>query len=162
MEKVSLILIIVCILIYFSFKRIFGRNRNKITNTNNYDTPNKIKEEDSVYAKEFGKAEFLEIKSTKFPSKYLKPIKDLPDNGSFFYKKKVVITGGLESFPFREKLAKQLWELGADIDTVIGKYTDIAIVGSYNVGPKKMEKILSQNIKIIREKELEELLKPNT
>jgi NAD-dependent DNA ligase len=94
-------------------------------------------EESTSYAKEFGKAEFMEMKSTKFPSKYLYPIKDLPDNGSFFYKKKVVITGGFESFPFREALAKRLWELGADVDTAIGKKTDIALVGSYNVGPSK-------------------------
>ena len=115
-------------------------------------------QEDSVYAKDFKNSDFMEMKSNKFPSKYLKPIKDLPDNGNFFYKKKVVITGGLENFPFREPLAKKLWELGADLDSNIGKYTEIAIVGSYNVGPKKMEKILSQNIRIIREDELLKLL----
>ena len=117
-----------------------------------------VENEDSVYAKKFGKGEFLEFKATKFPSKYLYPKKDLEDNGHLFYKKKVVITGGFENYPFRESIAQQLWELGADVDTTIGKKTDFALVGSYNVGSKKMEKIFNQNIKIIREPELIRLL----
>jgi NAD-dependent DNA ligase len=119
---------------------------------------NDEKEEISdAYSNGFGNDDFFQLKNTKFDSKYLIPRKDLAPNGHLFYGKKVVITGGLESFPFREELAKLLWEVGADIDTAIGKYTDIAIVGNYNVGPKKMEKIIEQGIRIIREKELIEI-----
>lgn len=153
-----LVVVGVPILIIWLIVKTRKDNKRILTKAKKATKGNIEEQEDSVYAKDFSKAEFLEMKSTKFPSKYLKPIKDLPDNGNFFYGKKVVITGGLENFPFREALAKKLWELGADLDRSIGKYTEVAIVGSYNVGPKKMEQILSQNIKIIREPELLKLL----
>ncbi|MCD8431004.1 BRCT domain-containing protein [Tenacibaculum finnmarkense genomovar ulcerans] len=117
-------------------------------------------EESTSYAKSFAETDFMELKSTEFDSKYLYPRKDLEPNGHLFYGKKVVITGGMESFPFREELAKLLWEIGADVDRAIGKNTDFAIVGSYNVGPRKMDKIIAQGIRIIREKELLEIF-PN-
>lgn len=115
-------------------------------------------EEFSPYAKSFGESEFLEMKAKKFDSKYLFPRKDLEPNGHLFYGKKVVITGGFESFIYREKLAKILWELGADIDQEITKNVDFALVGNFNVGPKKMEKIIEFGIRIIREKELLEII----
>lgn len=118
--------------------------------------------ESDAFSKGFGKDDFIQIKSTKFPSKYLYPKKDITDTSHFFYGKKVVITGGFESFPFREELARLLWEVGADIDSGIGKKTELAIVGSYNVGPSKMQKIIEQGIKIIREEELNQHFKNTT
>ncbi|WP_431166368.1 BRCT domain-containing protein [Tenacibaculum halocynthiae] len=97
--------------------------------------------------------EFLYSKSRKIDRQYLYPKKELENTSHFFYNKKVVITGQFDYYPYRNKMAKILWEVGADVDTAITERTDIAVVGSANVGPKKMEKIIENNIHIIRENE---------
>lgn len=90
------------------------------------------------------------FESKKIEKKYLYPIKDLEDNGNHFYGKKVVITGDFISYESRNEMAKILWELGADVDVSIGKYTDILIIGE-NPGYSKMETILDTEIEVIDE-----------
>lgn len=65
----------------------------------------------------------------KIDRQYLYPKRDLIDVTHFFYNKKVVITGTFYSFENRNEIAKLLWEVGADVDTGIGKNTEILIVG---------------------------------
>lgn len=57
-----------------------------------------------------------------------------------FFGKKVVISGTYDSWPDRKELAKILKGLGADIDTSIGKKTNILCAGD-GVGPKKYQKM---------------------
>lgn len=89
-----------------------------------------------------------ELRSRKIERKYLFPKKELEDQSHFFYGKKIVITGEYDSFPDRNDLAKLFWDVGADIDTGIGKNTDFLITGS-DYGPVKMKKAIEQNITII-------------
>jgi NAD-dependent DNA ligase len=57
-----------------------------------------------------------------------------------FYKKKVVFTGNLNAFPYREEIASTIKRYGADINSSISPKTDIVIVGN-GAGPSKMKKI---------------------
>lgn len=80
---------------------------------------------------------------------------------SFFYNKKVVFTGVLESIN-RVDCAKIVQSKGADINTAISKKTDIVILGK-NAGPSKMKEVEKlnvegANIQIINEKELMDIL----
>ena len=61
-----------------------------------------------------------------------------------------MITGQFSSFPFRNEMAMLLWNIGADVDRQIGKYTDFVIVGE-NPGWKKIELIKLNNIETIDE-----------
>lgn len=114
---------------------------------------NKTEKESEAFHKGFSDEDFLVNKTRKIDSKYLYPRKDLEDTSHYFYGKKIVITGRFEKIYHRNKIAKLLWEVGADVDTSIGKKTDIVILGSYDVGPKKMEQVIEQQIQIIREDE---------
>lgn len=83
------------------------------------------------------------------------------DPKSPFYDKKVVITGEFD-FASRTDIAMKLKSLGADIDSNVGKKTQIVCVG-WNPGPKKIEKIESmldagKDIRLIYEEELEKIL----
>ncbi len=92
-------------------------------------------------------------------------VKDLSivDNkNNFFYDKKVVISGILDTFPVREKLALILKNFGADINSSVSKKTNIFIMGK-DCGPAKMEKVLNLkdegfDIKIMEEEELNIIL----
>lgn len=79
-------------------------------------------------------------------------MKEVEDTSHLFYKKKVVITGTFEKFPFREEMAKLLHEVGADVNSSISKKTDYVIVGE-SAGPKKLEKIENLGIPTISEVE---------
>lgn len=57
-----------------------------------------------------------------------------------FFAKKVVITGVLDAFPYREDLAYLLKKYGADINGSISGKTDIVIMGK-GAGPSKLKKI---------------------
>ena len=81
---------------------------------------------------------------------------DIKDTSHFFYQKKVVITGTFEKFPFREEMAKLLYNVGADINSSISKRTDYVIIGE-NAGPKKLEKIEELGIETIDEKRFLEI-----
>ena len=79
-----------------------------------------------------------------------------------FYRKKVVFTGNLKSFPYREQIACIIKKYGADINSSISSKTDIVIVGS-GAGPAKMKKIeeLQSNgspIRVIYEPEFLEIM----
>lgn len=96
--------------------------------------------------------ELMIMNSTKNIPSELKQIKtDIKDTSHFFYQKKVVITGTFEKFPFREEMAKLLYNVGADINSSISKRTDYVIIGE-NAGPKKLEKITELGIETINEK----------
>jgi DNA polymerase III subunit epsilon len=56
-----------------------------------------------------------------------------------FYKKKVVLSGFNDND--RERTAKELKELGADVDANIGNNTNILIVGDNIVGPAKWKRM---------------------
>lgn len=79
-----------------------------------------------------------------------------------FFNAKVVITGVFLNYPDRNGLGQILKKLGADINTSISKKTNIVVVGA-DAGPSKLKKIEDLNakgadIRIIREKELKEIL----
>jgi len=67
----------------------------------------------------------------------LKPDLERADPGNFFYGKKVVITGVFEHFE-RNRLAEELKNQGADVDTSVNKKTHYVIAGK-EPGYKKME-----------------------
>lgn len=79
-----------------------------------------------------------------------------------FFGKKVVITGVLSAFPYREDLASLLKEYGADINTSISTKTNIVIVGE-GAGPSKMGKIAAlkmngYDVQLLYEPDLMEIL----
>ena len=96
----------------------------------------------------------------KIESAYLYPKPGIKNVHNWFARKKVVLTGDLESYPERNEIAAILWELGADIDTSITENTNIVIVGE-EPGPEKLSKLIDlQNqgnkIEIIEEDQLVE------
>lgn len=94
--------------------------------------------------------DFVRFKTNKIDSEYLTPQLDLEDKTHYFYGKKAVITGTFDSFPFRNELAYLLWSVGADIDTIVGKKTDVVILGE-DAGWKKMELIEKHQPQVIDE-----------
>jgi DNA polymerase-3 subunit epsilon len=86
----------------------------------------------------------------------LVPDLDQCDPKGFFYRKKVVFTGDLQSMN-RNEAAHKAKSLGADVKTSISKLTDLVVVGN-KPGPRKMEKILSLEIDTIYEDEFLELI----
>lgn len=143
----------IILLVYF-----IKKSKPKPTTDLPKNKENSEKTESPAFHKGFSEDDFLVNKTRKIDKKYLYPRKDLEDTSHYFYGKKIVITGRFEKIHFRNKIAKELWNVGADIDTNIGKNTNIVIVGSYDVGPKKMEQIIEKGLKIIREDELLEKL----
>lgn len=75
----------------------------------------------------------------KLNSKLLKPNLESADPNSYFYNKKVVFTGDLESIS-RKEAAEIIYEMGADINTNVSKKTHIVILG-HNPGPSKLKQI---------------------
>ncbi|WP_313373775.1 exonuclease domain-containing protein [Chishuiella sp.] len=98
------------------------------------------------------------LRERKISSDYKVQRTDLEDTSHFFYDKKVVITGVFDNFPMRDKMAKMLHSVGADVNSSISKKTNYVIVGK-SAGPKKLEKIQELNITIISEVEFIELFK---
>lgn len=101
--------------------------------------------------------DFMRFAQNKIPTEYLKPQKDLEDTGSFFYGKKVCISGTLENFPYRAELAKHFWDIGADVDGSVGKTCDILIKGE-GVGPSKLKQAKEQGVLVMDETQLIEKL----
>lgn len=106
---------------------------------------------------EISQGELLQHMQNKIPSEHYQPKKDVKDTSSFFYGKKVCITGTLDSFPIRPELSEHLWKLGADIDSGITKKLDILICGD-NPGPSKCRKAEEQGVHVMDESELIEKL----
>ena len=86
--------------------------------------------------------------------KYLK--EDTINSESFFYNKKVVLTGTLHKFGRKEATAL-LESMGAKVAGSVSKATDLVIVGE-DAG-SKFEKAKQLGVKTITEDEFEELLK---
>ncbi len=101
--------------------------------------------------------DFLIWKNKKIPSEFLYPKKELEDNGHILFGKKVVISGEFDTFPIRYELAEYLWNIGVDVDTGIGKYTDYLFCGD-GCGPSKLRKAKEGDIKIVEEEEIKELI----
>ena len=110
--------------------------------------------------------------SKKGPSRHritgdlLKPITEFCDNiNNPFYGKKVVISGTYTNWPNRKDLAKELKELGADIDSSVSTKTNYLCAG-LGVGPSKL-KNMQKNIDagkdaaILCEQEILEILIEN-
>lgn len=112
-------------------------------------------EEYAASAKIEGYEDIAEFKSRKIKSNYLQPRKDLEDKTHFFYGKKVVVTGMFDDFYDRNILVKKLWEVGADVDSVVGKNTKILIIGG-SPGPKKMDLADEFGVTIISQENLSE------
>ena len=89
-------------------------------------------------------------------------LNSIENKDNYFFGKKVVVSGTYDNWPDRKELAKILKDLGADIDTNIGKKTNILCAGD-GVGPKKIEKMqlkISQgdNAEIIDEEKIVSIL----
>jgi DNA polymerase-3 subunit epsilon len=98
----------------------------------------------------------------KIDSDLLKPNLNVENKENFFFNKKVVFTGDLDSID-RKDAAKKIQKMGADINVSISKKTDIVIIGQ-GAGPSKMKKIQELknkgfNIRLIYEDEFIELIK---
>jgi len=106
---------------------------------------------------DIGAEDFMIWKTNKIPHEYLTPKKDVENTSSYFYGKKVCISGQLSSFPYRGELAKYLWLAGADVDTSVGKTCEILISGD-GTGPSKLKKAIEQGVQIMPETELSEKL----
>lgn len=115
------------------------------------DIPEKTKKE---YTKEYFKGRYDD---KKIPAEYLKPKIDIEFINNPLARRKIVITGDLEQI-FRIDLAEELWNLGADIDSSVGKNTNLLIIGS-EPGPKKMDQLKEYTqIETVNEEELIALL----
>lgn len=117
----------------------------------------KTKKSNKLTSPDIGPEDFMRWKTNEIPREFLTPKKDLEDKSHYFYGKKVCISGQLNSFPYRAELAKQLHELGADVDTGVGKTCGILISGD-GVGPSKLKKAKEQGVYIMDEHELSEKL----
>lgn len=89
-------------------------------------------------------------------------LNSIENKDNYFFGKKVVVSGTYDNWPDRKELAKILKDLGADIDTNIGKKTNVLCAGD-GVGPKKIEKMqlkISQgdNAEIIDEEKIVSIL----
>ncbi|QQU04005.1 BRCT domain-containing protein [Myroides odoratus] len=101
----------------------------------------------------------------KINSSLLKPNLETADPNNFFYNKKVVFTGDLETIS-RKEAAEIIYKMGADINTNISKKTNIVILG-HNPGPSKLKQIETINsngeiIQILSEEEFLQKIKANT
>jgi len=154
MEVIIIALIILCAFLYSSKKdlqksSIFYENKFKeyydkyneiiyqkqeLSVDNEITKPKKLK---SGLSNGITQEQIISFQEKKLEKKYLYPKKDLEDKSNHFYGKKVVITGDFENYPDRNQIAKMLWEVGADVDTGVGKNTQILIYGN-NPGPSKM------------------------
>jgi DNA polymerase-3 subunit epsilon len=97
----------------------------------------------------------------KIDRQLLRPDLNVEHKENAFYNKRVVFTGDLTSIN-RQEAAERIRNLGADINTSIGRRTDIVIVGQ-RPGPSKMKKIsnlmdMGYNIRLIDEDEFLALL----
>ena len=101
--------------------------------------------------------DFMRFAQNKISPEFLKPQTGLADTGSYFFGKKVCISGTLDHFPYREELAHHLWKLGADIDTSVGKACNILICGA-GAGPSKCKQAQKQGVEVMEESELLEKL----
>lgn len=103
--------------------------------------------------------DILKFKKNKINPEYRNSdLTEVESENNFFYDKKIVITGKLDSFPLRNDLAKLLSSKGAHIKSSISKSIDLVILGN-DYGPKKMIQIKELNILTINEDELKEYLK---
>lgn len=100
----------------------------------------------------YSQEDIMSFSLKKIDREYLYPKKDLEDKTHFFYDKKVVITGDFNHFQDRNEMARLLWEVGADVDTGIGKNTQVLVVGD-NPGPSKMMTAEDMNLEIVTENE---------
>ena len=77
------------------------------------------------------------------------------DSSSYFYNKKVVLTGTLTSFG-RKEATEILENLGAHVSSSVSKVTDLVIAG-VEAG-SKLDKANKLGVKVINEEEFKELL----
>jgi DNA polymerase-3 subunit epsilon len=68
-------------------------------------------------------------------------LENVVNKESYFYKRKVVITGTFEQWPDRTVLADKIKKLGADIDSNVTPKTEILIIGK-DPGPSKVQKMI--------------------
>lgn len=106
--------------------------------------------------------DFSELKKRRLAGDVLKKDLSNANPNAFFYDKKVVFTGVLDSID-RKLAASIVKDMGADIDLNITKKTKYVICGD-GVGPSKMRKIEQYNtqgceIKKLNEKEFLKILK---
>ncbi|WZL88326.1 BRCT domain-containing protein [Salinimicrobium sp. 3283s] len=120
-------------------------------------TRKKSKPKPSASTSNLNPEDFMRFKQNEIPSEYLKPKKEGGDPSSYFYGKKVCISGSLDNFPYRAELAKHLWDVGADVDTGVGKTCSILISGE-GVGPSKLKQAKAGGVQIMYEPELMEKL----
>lgn len=140
------------------FRYVFKDHETIVFVKDQYEFENKvvpIKRSSVVKSNGLDYERVQELKSRKIESKYFYPITDLDDESNFFFGKKIVITGEFDLFPDRNEVAKLFWNVGADIDTGIGKNTEFLIVG-LDYGPKKMQKAIENGISIIDQDRLSE------
>jgi len=84
-------------------------------------------------------ATYIEFSDKKIDSSLLKPNLQNVCETSFFYNKKVVLTGDLVSMK-RKEVTETIFKMGADINTSISKKTNIVIIGE-KPGPSKLKQI---------------------
>lgn len=121
------------LLIYDKERGCITEERKDILNVNELNTS----DDEVAYTKEMGD--------------YEETIEDAP-KGSFFYGKKVVISGVFREVG-RNQLAKVLQMRGADVNICVSKRTDILICGK-NCGWSKVEKAEKYGVRMIDEDEL--------
>ena len=90
---------------------------------------------------------------------------DVDNKNTVFFHSSLVITGTFDAYPDRNALAARLQKLGADINGSISGKTNVVVMGQ-GAGPSKIKKIedwiaKGHDIKIIRERELIEILENN-
>lgn len=111
------------------------QSQKKDSNKPDYHYKSKATLADEIYAfkivygieSSHGSSEDFEYK--KIDSAYLFPKITIDKPTNFFARKKVVFTGDLDNFSERNDIAKLLYNFGADIDSTIGPYTNIIVIG---------------------------------
>lgn len=175
MEFLTFLLIILSIYLFISKNKI--KKHAEVMETNYHDFYKKytsLKSQEENYniqaerertsrrktenISNYTQEDMIAFSEKKIIREYLYPKKDLADKSHFFYGKKVVITGDFQHLSDRNEIAKLLWEVGADVDTGVGKKTQILVVGN-NPGPSKMMIAEDMGLDFITENEFLKLFK---
>ncbi|SEG31110.1 BRCT domain-containing protein [Flavobacterium urumqiense] len=140
--------------IYKKYSYLKSQQESYNLQTERVTTSRKKSENTINYTQE----EIISFSEKKLEKQYLYPKKDVEDKSHFFYGKKVVITGDFKYFADRNEISKLLWEVGADVDTGVGKKTQVLIVGN-NPGPSKIMTAEDMGLDLVTENEFLKLFK---
>lgn len=102
--------------------------------------------------------EVIPTEAEEVPKQYFTPKTEVSDTSNFFYRKKVCIRGDFAEYSNHRRVAKELWELGADIKSSLDEKCELLICGE-DSNPSACASAEEQGVKVMYESEFIEKLK---